>query len=129
MMTKEELCKNLKALRISMGMSQAQMADKMGIARETLSKFENGKTRVYSRILGLMADASGWFEYEIIAGGRMRKGSDGLLEAYDGFEEKRKELVDNFIKELDEKDREISEKQREIDALLKILADKTGKSD
>lgn len=47
---------NLRRARESAGLSQAELADEIGIARTTIVSLESGKTRLFNKNLQLVAD-------------------------------------------------------------------------
>lgn len=50
---------NLRQARQSRGLTQEQLARKIGVDQAAISRMENGKQRITLEVLGLMAEALG----------------------------------------------------------------------
>ena len=91
----DKLHENIRRVRISLGYSQDEMADKMGIERSTYSNFELGKTRLLNRNMAKLSEVSGLSEEEILLGGGLMRGylSEGdLSDRIDALEARIEEL-------------------------------------
>lgn len=86
---------NIRKIRESLGLSQAAMADELGIGRTTYVNFENGKTRIYNKTLSKLAGYVGMSEREVLLGTT----EDKVLSDND-WEEERKELILDYEKRL-----------------------------
>ncbi len=51
----KELGERIKELRIERGLSQKQLADKIGVATNTISQYENGKSKTSIDVLANLA--------------------------------------------------------------------------
>ena len=104
----------LKILRQRKGMSQDEMADKMGIERSTYSNFELGKTNLFSPNLAKAAQVLEVSEDEILIGAYSERGylSEGGLsdridilsakvEAVDSRLETLTGIVNNLVQKID----------------------------
>ena len=91
----DKLHENIRRVRIKLGYSQDEMADKMGIERSTYSNFELGKTKLLNRNMSKLSEVSGMSEEEILLGGSSVHGylSEGtLVDRIDALEAK----IDNL---------------------------------
>lgn len=84
---------NIRRMREAAGLSQAAMADELGIGRTTYINFETGRTKVYSSVFSRFAKHFGASESEIIGASEER--SD-LLRQDSDFEAKRRELIKDY---------------------------------
>ena len=104
----------LKILRQRKGLSQDEMADKMGIERSTYSNFELGKTNLFSPNLAKAAQVLEVSEDEILIGAYSERGylSEGGLsdridilsakvEAVDSRLETLTGIVNNLVQKID----------------------------
>ena len=104
----------LKILRQRQGLSQDDMADKMGIERSTYSNFELGKTNLFSPNLAKAAQVLGVSEDEILIGAYSERGylSEGGLfdridvlsakvDAMDSRIETLTKIVNNLLQKID----------------------------
>ncbi len=62
----DKVHENIRRQRLRLGLSQDEMADRMGIERTTYSNFELGKTKLFSRNMSLFCKASGLSEEEVL---------------------------------------------------------------
>ena len=51
--------KNIASERVRQGMSQGDLAERLGVARQTILRWENGKTNPPTSALYMMADIFG----------------------------------------------------------------------
>lgn len=63
-----EVAKNLKKIRVSSGMTQEELAEKMFVTRQTISNWENGKSQPDVQTLTSLADSFGVEVSELIYG-------------------------------------------------------------
>lgn len=56
----------LAAARTNLGLTQAGLADKMGVSRETVVAWETGKRQMRTPYLKLFCDLTGFHEDEIL---------------------------------------------------------------
>lgn len=83
---------SIRKIRENAGLSQAAMADELGIGRTTYINFETGKTNLYCKTLKKFASHFKMKEADIVASDR----EDGLLEDKHNFDEQKKELVRDY---------------------------------
>ena len=109
----DKLHENIRRVRIKLGYSQDDMAEKMGIERSTYSNFELGKTKLFGKSMTRFAAAVGLSEEEILldetalTAGYLQSGV--LEDRIDALEAKI-DLVNN-----------------KLDAVLSILSEGAGK--
>ena len=77
---------NIRRIREHAGLSQAAIADELGIGRTTYINFETGKTNLYCKTLKKFASHFKMKEADIVASDR----EDGLLEDKHNFDEQKK---------------------------------------
>lgn len=63
-----EVAKNIKKIRVSSGMTQEDLAEKIFVTRQTISNWENGKSQPDIQALSSLADAFGVEVGELIYG-------------------------------------------------------------
>ena len=61
----QEFCSNLKVLRSSAGLTQEELANRVGVARQTITSIENGKmqpsTTLFLALVGLFLIGAGMY--------------------------------------------------------------------
>lgn len=98
----------IRKARKDMSLTQAEMADRLGVSLSTYKRFENRQTRTVSCHLEKMAELADMSKEEILLGSRIIGEEGGYLRSGNGFEEFRKELVREYEEKLAEKDRTIA---------------------
>ena len=56
----------LKAARVNLGLTQAEIADRMGVSRQTVFEWENGKREIKPAYLYMFCGIAGVSEDDII---------------------------------------------------------------
>ena len=114
-MSREKAHDNIRRIRKSLGLSQAAMAEELGIGRTAYINFETGRTLLYSRNLVKFSAYTGISESSIICS-EFREDSEGSLLRDEGGEQLRMKAVrEDYEKRI----AELQEKLAEVDASLK----------
>lgn len=114
-MSRDKAHDNIRRIRKSLGLSQAAMAEELGIGRTAYINFETGRTLLYSRNLVKFSAYTGISESSII-GSEFREDSEGSLLRDEGGEQLRMKAVrEDYEKRI----AELQEKLAEVDASLK----------
>lgn len=117
----DELHTRIRDARVNAGLSQEEMARRIGIGRTTYINFETGQTNLFSKNLHKTAAVLGVSEEELLFGPRP---DEGLLRDQLALEAWKKQVVDDYenrLAELREKLdaalREKTEQDKTIDSL------------
>ena len=114
-MSRDKAHDNIRRIRKSLGLSQAAMAEELGIGRTAYINFETGRTLLYSRNLVKFYAYTGISESSIICS-EFREDSEGSLLRDEGGEQLRMKAVrEDYEKRI----AELQEKLAEVDASLK----------
>ena len=114
-MSRDKAHDNIRRIRKSLGLSQAAMAEELGIGRTAYINFETGRTLLYSRNLVKFSAYAGTTESSIICS-EFREDSEGSLLRDEGGEQLRMKAVrEDYEKRI----AELQEKLAEVDASLK----------
>ena len=114
-MSRDKAHDNIRRIRKSLGLSQAAMAEELGIGRTAYINFETGRTLLYSRNLVKFSAYTGISESSIICS-EFREDSEGSLLRDEGGEQLRMKAVrEDYEKRI----AELQEKLAEVDASLK----------
>ena len=114
-MSRDKAHDNIRRIRKSLGLSQAAMAEELGIGRTAYINFETGRTLLYSRNLVKFSAYTGISESSIICS-ELREDSEGSLLRDEGGEQLRMKAVrEDYEKRI----AELQEKLAEVDASLK----------
>ena len=108
----DRIHENIRRIRMRLGYSQEEMAEKMGVARTTYSNFELAKTNLLCDNFYLFAEVAGVTEEEILYGGPER--SLGILN--EGALEDR---ICTLEAKIDDQTRYIKSLEEKIDRLTK----------
>ena len=96
-MDNDSIKQNLQRIRLEQNMSQGQMADALGIARNTYRKIEKGRTRLISDTILKVADVIGITPEEVVLGYAPSEETSGMLkEAREQFNLRIKDLTDDY---------------------------------
>jgi len=99
-MDEKSIIDNLENKRLEKGFTQSEIAEKIGIARNTYVNLISGRTRVISEHLQPLADLLGVGLDELLLGYKPFKESDSLLKDSNGFEEQRLALIKKYEDDL-----------------------------
>ena len=114
-MSRDKAHDNIRRIRKSLGLSQAAMAEELGIGRTAYINFETGRTLLYSRNLVKFSAYTGISESSIICS-EFREDREGSLLRDEGGEQLRMKAVrEDYEKRI----AELQEKLAEVDASLK----------
>lgn len=128
-MDNNSIKQNILRIRQEHNLSQAGMADALGIARNTYRKLEKGSTRVISDYIRVIADWAGITPEEVVLGDSSDSGITMLREERERSNDRIRELTEGYeqqIESLREKiasrDELIREKDDNIRSLKSIIA-------
>ena len=110
----------IKELREQTGKSQAEIAEEVGISRETMNAIENGRRNLVSRHLDSLSLALGASPVTILGYDSSDPAARILSDEHSGYEKKIKALREQHANEMQTKAKEISD--------LKDLLDQTRHS-
>lgn len=88
--------KNILKTRKDLGLTQKEMADKLGISRTAYRNLEKGETRVYSSHISAMARLSGKNEEELVLGYVPRASEEQHLREMDNLAERMKTMQEQY---------------------------------
>ncbi len=124
MLRDDKIYTNIRKFREKAGLSQAMMAEELGIGRTTYINFEKGKIKLFSKTLSRFAAYFGISEEEVISGGD--RPSDSLLSDRRSFEDEKKAIVEDYENRLsaaDEKLRSLYDVIKAHELTIKTLND------
>lgn len=110
-MSEKKILDHIRNLREELGLSQAALADELGIGRTSYVNFEKGKTRIFCKTLTKFARYCGLSETDII-NGRRRKNE--MLRDNSGAAEMRKALIEDYEERL-------AREKEKYEAALKVI--------
>ena len=85
---------DIRKFREKTGLSQAMMAEELGIGRTTYINFEKGNVRLFSKTLTKFAEYLGMTEEEVIFSGYGP--ADELLKDRRSFEDEKRAVVEDY---------------------------------
>lgn len=88
--------KNILKTRKDLGLTQKEMADKLGISRTAYRNLEKGETKVYSSHISAMARLSGKNEEELVLGYVPRASEEQHLKEMDNLAERMKTMQEQY---------------------------------
>ena len=109
----------IRDAREKAGLTQEEMADRIGIGRTTYINFENGQTNLFSKNLHKMVAVLGVSEEELLFGPRP---DQGLLDEISGWEVRKQQFIDDYENRLAELREQLEAARREIDQRDKTIA-------
>jgi transcriptional regulator with XRE-family HTH domain len=120
----DEFHTRIRDARVSAGLSQEEMARRIGVGRTTYINFETGQTNLFSKNLHKMAAVLGVTEEELLFGPRP---DQGMLEQLTSWELTKQQLIDSYEsslhelrEELDAAHRKIAKQEEDLTSLLSI---------
>lgn len=116
-MDSDSVKKNIQKVRKEMGLTQKEMAEKLGISRTAYRNLEKGETRVYSDHISKMAELAGKQEEEVVLGFSPERFEDGQLREISNYEERLQALRDDYENKLSDLREKIRIKEELIDSL------------
>ncbi|MCQ2182816.1 MAG: helix-turn-helix domain-containing protein [Bacteroidales bacterium] len=99
-MDEKSIIDNLERVRQENGLSQNEVAEKIGISRNTYVNLVSGKTKVINEYLQPLSELFGITLEELLLGYRPAKTSETRLQELNDFEEMRLALVNRYENEL-----------------------------
>ena len=128
-MDNNSIKQNILKIRLEHNLSQAGMADALGIARNTYRKLEKGRTRVISDYIRVIADWAGITPEEVVLGDSSESGiamhkeerersNDRIRELTEGYEQQ----LEHLREKIASRDELIREKDDNIRSLKSIIA-------
>ncbi len=97
MTSSDKIHVSIRRIREAAGLSQAMMADELGIGRTTYINFETGKINLFCKTFTKFAEHFNLREQDILSPG----GEDSLLEERQNFEEQKKALIRDYENRLE----------------------------
>ena len=114
-MDERSLKENIRRIRESLGMTQEEFAQELGIDASTYWRLEEGKTRLISPYLYKIAEFARMETADLIAGKDLNK----ILEESADIKEKLESQREFYEQKLSERDSTIANLNRLIDSLKK----------
>lgn len=96
-MIEKTILDNIKAEREKLGLSQAAIADELGIGRTSYINFEKGKINIFCKTLILFSKFCGISIKDLVCGADI---SESLLKESRDFKEQKKALIEDYEKRL-----------------------------
>lgn len=128
-MDNNSIKQNILKIRLEHNLSQAGMADALGIARNTYRKLEKGRTRVISDYINVIADWAGITPEEVVLGDSSDSGITMLREERERSNDRIRELTEGYEQQLERlretiasRDALLREKDDNIRNLKSIIA-------
>lgn len=128
-MDNNSIKQNILKIRLEHNLSQAGMADALGIARNTYRKLEKGRTKVISDYIRVIADWAGITPEEVVLGDSSESGIAMLKEERERSNDRIRELTEGYEQQLERlrekiasRDELIREKDDNIRSLKSIIA-------
>ena len=100
-MDNNSIKQNILKIRLEHNLSQAGMADALGIARNTYRKLEKGRTRVISDYINVIADWAGITPEEVVLGDSSESGIAMLREERERSNDRIRELTEGYEQQLE----------------------------
>ncbi len=97
MIPADKIHMSIRKIREEAGLSQAMMADELGIGRTTYVNFETGKINLFCKTLTKFAEHFNLHEEDILSSGL----GDSILEEKKNFEEQKKALIRDYENRLE----------------------------
>lgn len=116
-MDSDSVKKNIQKVRKEMGLTQKEMAEKLGISRTAYRNLEKGETRVYSDHITKMAELAGKEEEEVVLGFTPSQYDEDQLREISNYEQRLQALRDDYENKLSD----LRDKLRSKDELIASL--------
>lgn len=105
--------KNVRQAREQAGLTQAEMAEELGVGRTTYIAFEVGRTRLFNRLVDKMAARLGKSPEALLYGDAYE---DAMLREEGSAEEWRRAVVDDYEQRLSDLKEQLDSAQRLIES-------------
>ena len=112
-MVEKTILDNIREQRERLGLSQAAIAEEIGIGRTSYINFEKGKINIFCKTLYLFCEYCGISVEDLIC--KNYKSRD-LLEDHGNFNEQKKALIEDYEKRLSSLNEKYQASQRIIEA-------------
>ena len=109
--------KNILKTRKDLGLTQKEMADKLGISRTAYRNFEKGETKVYSDHISEMARLSGKKEEELVLGYIPRESEEKHLREINDLSEQIRTMREQYEARISDLLAKLAEKDELIEFL------------
>lgn len=116
-MDSDSVKRNIQKVRKEMGLTQKEMAEKLGISRTAYRNLEKGETKVYSDHITKMAELAGKGEEEVVLGFTPSQYDEDQLREISNYEQRIEALRDDYENKL----ADLREKLRAKDELISSL--------
>jgi len=120
-MDEQSIIGNLESKRQEKGLTQNELAERIGIARNTYVNLVSGKTKVINEHLRPIADVLGIGLDELLLGYKPDKTPEALLKDVNDFEEQRLSLIRKYEDDLAAMRDKLNGKDETIADLRKII--------
>ncbi len=110
-MNSDSIHRQIRHIREAAGLSQAAMAEELGIGRTTYINFETGKTKLFSAVLSAFLEYFKLSESEVLASSNI---DSGVLAENPNFEEMKRTLTEEYEKRLSEYQKRCTELEEKI---------------
>ena len=115
---------NIRKKRNEEGLSQEEMARKIGVVRNTYRKIEKGSVKLLSGHLGSIAEALGTSAEELVLGYKPMDGSAELEEMEAEYERRYHRLTETYEEAIAKLKEELKARESEIRDLRSTIEDK-----
>ncbi|MCQ2170720.1 MAG: helix-turn-helix domain-containing protein [Bacteroidales bacterium] len=109
--------KNILKTRKDLGLTQKEMADKLGISRTAYRNLEKGETKVYSNHISAMARLSGKKEEELVLGYVPKESEEQHLKEMNNLATQMKVMQEQYEARIQELLAKLAEKDELIEFL------------
>lgn len=109
--------KNILKTRKDLGLTQKEMADKLGISRTAYRNLEKGETKVYSNHISAMARLSGKKEEELVLGYVPKESEEQHLKEMNNLATQMKIMQEQYEARIQELLAKLAEKDELIEFL------------
>lgn len=108
---------NIRKVRKDMGLTQKEMADKLGISRTAYRNLEKGETKVYSNHISKMAELAGKAEEEVVLGYTPRQADAEQLREIQNYEERLNTLTEYYETRISDLNEKLKDREKLIESL------------
>ena len=112
MLSYDKVHTNIRKFREKAGLSQAMMAEELGVGRTTYINFETGKVKLFGKTLTRFAEYFSVSEEELLSAGD----SVELLRERQSFEEQKRAIIEDYEKRLSAMNEKLGSMSRLIEA-------------
>ncbi len=112
MLSYDKVHTNIRKLREKAGLSQAMMAEELGVGRTTYINFETGKVRLFGKTFTRFANYFSLSEEELLSAGE----SGGLLHDRKSFEDQKRAIIEDYEQRLAAMNEKLGSMNRLVEA-------------